>query len=93
MPPPCMCTLEVCAQVQDLCTLGAHVNTSTYLAGTFVSHIFCAKVLCTSNPKELGHDAGAGCSSSGVFSLYHKLFLRVSRKSKEMCCSFRGGCC
>lgn len=93
MPPSCICMLEVGAQVQGLCTLGAHVNTSTYLAGTFVSHIFCAKVLCTSNPEKLGHDAGAGCSSSGVCSLYQKSFLRISRKSREMCCSFREGCC
>lgn len=90
MPLPCMCTLEVCAQVQGLCTSGAHVNTSTYLAGILVSHIFCAKVLSTSNPEKLGHDARAGCSSSGVCRLYHKSFLRVSRKSRETRCSFGG---
>jgi len=69
MPPPCLCVLEVCAQVQILCTSGAHVNTSTYFVGTFLSHIFYAKVLCTSDPEKLGHDAGVGCSSSDVCSL------------------------
>lgn len=43
--------------------------------------------------KKLGYGAGAGCGSPGVCGLYHESFLRVSRKSREMCCSFREGCC
>lgn len=85
MSPPCMCTQEVCAQFQGLCTSDADVDSSTNLAAMFMSHIFCAEVLCTSNTEKLNCDAGAGCSSSGVCRFYCKSFLRASRKSREMC--------
>lgn len=90
MPPPCMCTLEVCAQLQGLRTLGARVDTSTFLAGTFISRVFYAKALCTSNSEKLGRDSGAGCHSSDVCSTYRKSFLRVSGRAGR-CAVVPGG--
>lgn len=65
------------------------MDSSTNLAAVFMSHIFCAEVLCTSNTEKLNCDAGAGCSSSGVCSFYCKSFLSASGRA-ERCAAFSG---
>lgn len=62
----------------------------------WVVRVLLSSVQKSSAPQtleKLGYGAGAGCGSSGVCSLYRESFLRVSRKSREMCCSFRGCYC